>query len=111
MIHEYTHQPLNEEVTALAGYYAITKELRLKHDGREVLCVIGMCDVDSSCCGRRSFYYAIVPGYLVSWKTSQNQIGLPISQVDPVTDPAARRLIAATLEDTESVIRTNIEFW
>jgi len=108
---EYVHQPLNEEVTALAGYYTITKELRLTRDGREVLCLIGMCSVESSCCGRRAFYYAIVPGYLLSWKSRRNEAGLSISEAEPITPQAVRREIAATLEKTEAVLKTNIEFW
>ena len=108
---EYVHQPLGEEVTALAGYYAINKELRLKHDGREVLCMIGICQVESSCCGQRSFQYAIVPGYLVSWKGTKNDAGLPVSEVEPISDEAARRAVAATIEETEVVFRPNIEFW
>ena len=108
---EYVHLPLNEEVTALAGYYTIAKELRLKRDGREVLCVIGMCSVESSCCGSRAFYYAIVPGYLLSWKAKQNEAGLDVSEVEPLTDRGAQREIAASLEETEAVIKTNIEFW
>ncbi len=108
---EYVHQPLNEEVTALAGYYTIAKELRLKRDGREALCMIGMCFVESSCCGRRSFYYAIVPGYLLSWKSRQNEAGLSVSEVEPITDRAAQREIAAALEETEAVLKTNVEFW
>ena len=111
MILEYVHQPVGEEVTALAGYYAISKELRLKHDGREVLCMIGICAVESSCCGRRNFHYAIVPGYLVSWKGKVNDAGLPISEVEPIADTAIKREIAATLEDTEAVMKPNIEFW
>jgi len=108
---EYVHQPVGEEVTALAGYYAISKELRLKHNGREVLCMIGTCSVESSCCGRRSFYYAIVPGYLVSWKSRENEAGLPVSEVEPIADKATKRAIAATIEGTEAVFKPNIEFW
>ncbi len=108
---EYVHLPLDEEVTALAGYYTIAKELRLKQDGNEALCVIGMCSVESSCCGRRAFYYAIVPGYLVSWKARKNEAGLSVSEVEPITDRTVRREIAAQLEETEAVLKTNIEFW
>jgi len=108
---EYVHLPLNEEVTALAGYYTITKELRLTRNGREVLCMIGMCSVESSCCGRRAFYYGIVPGYLVSWKSRRNEAGLPVSEVEPITDRGVQRQIAAELEQTEAVLKTNIEFW
>jgi len=111
MLLEYVHQPLGEEVTALAGYYAITKELRLEDDGREVLCMIGICSVESSCCGRRSFQYAIVPGYLVSWKARENEAGLSVSAVEPIGDEAVKRAVAAMIEETETVLKPNIEFW
>ncbi len=111
MVLEYVHQPLGEEVTALAGYYAIAKELRLQHEKREVLCLIGICQVESSCCGSRSFYYSIVPGYLVSWKGRENEAGLPVSEVEPISDEAVKRSIAATIEETEAVFKPHIEFW
>jgi hypothetical protein len=111
MILEYVHRKLGEEVNALAGFYAIIKELRLEHGGREILCLIGICSIESSCCGRRAFYYAIVPGYLLSWKSKENEEGLPVSEVEPVTDEATKREITATLEETEVIMKTNIEFW
>jgi len=41
MKQQYVHLPLNEDVHFLAGYYTPQRELRLSHNGREVLCVIG----------------------------------------------------------------------
>jgi hypothetical protein len=108
---EYAHIKPGEEVTALAGFYTILKELRLEHGGREILCLIGLCSVESSCCGRRAFYYAIVPGYLLAWKSKKNEAGLPVSEVEPITDEATKRKIAATLEETEAILKPNIEFW
>lgn len=108
---DYVHPNLGEEVAARAGYYAITKELRLNHDGREVLCLIGMCCVDNSCCGRCAFNYAIVPGYLLSYRGRENEEGQMVSEVEPVTDGAARREIATALEESEVIFRPNIEFW
>ena len=111
MIVEYTHPKLGEDVYALAGYYTPLKELRLKHDGREVLCITGMCAVEAACCGSRSFYYAIVPGYVVTWKGRVNEEGLPVSEVEPVTDEEAKRAIIAAIEASEYILRTDIEFW
>jgi hypothetical protein len=108
---DYVHPTLGEEVTARAGYYAITKELRLKHTDREVLCLIGMCMVDNSCCGQRAFNYAIVPGYLLSYHCKENEAGLKVSEVEPISDAVARKEIAKTIEATEVIFRPNIEFW
>jgi hypothetical protein len=108
---EYVHQKIGEEVQALAGYYAVTDELRLKHNGREILCVIGMCAIDASCCGNRSFKYALVPGYLVTWKGKKDKLGRPVSEVEPVTDEAIKQHIEATLRDTQTIFKPNIEFW
>lgn len=108
---EYTHQKIGEEIQALAGFYTVTDELRLKHNNREVLCVIGCCTIDSSCCGNRSFRYALVPGYIANWKGKKNKEGRPISEVEPVTDEATKRQIVATLGDTQNIFKQNIEFW
>ena len=108
---EYVHQEIGEEVIALAGYYAVLKELRLQRNGRDVLCVIGMCAVESSCCGQRSFNYAIVPGYVVNWKGRVNEAGRPITEVEPVTDQATKQEITQTLWETEVILKTNVEFW
>lgn len=108
---EYTHQKIGEEVQALAGFYTITDELRLKHNDREILCVIGFCTIDASCCGNRSFRYALVPGYLVTWKGKKNKEGRPISEVEPVTDEKTKQHLIATLKDTQTIFKQNIEFW
>ena len=108
---EYVHQKIGEEVQALAGYYAVTDELRLKLDGREILCVIGMCAIDASCCGNRSFKYALVPGYLVTWKGKKDKLGRPVSEVEPISDKATKQHIEATLRDIQTIFKPNIEFW
>jgi hypothetical protein len=108
---EYIHQKIGEEVTALAGYYTVTDELRLKHDGREILCIIGACCVESSCCGNRAFRYAVVPGYIVSWHKKKDKAGRPISEVEPLTDATIKREITANLGEKHNVFKQNIEFW
>jgi len=106
---EYVHQELGKDVTALAGYYTPLNEHRLEHNGKEVLCVTGLGVIESSCCGTGGCVYAIVPGYIVSWKFKENDAGLPISEVEPVADKAVRQEIAAILRERECV--GNVEFW
>ncbi len=106
---EYVHLEIGEDVQGLAGYYTPLKEFRLQHNGREVLVVIGMATVESACCGGGSYGYAIIPGYIVTWKEGENKSGLPVSQVEPIEDEMTKREIAKTVRETEYIF--NIDFW
>lgn len=108
---EYVHQELGKDVNAMAGYYTPMNELRLEHDGKEVLCITGLGVIESSCCGTGGCAYAIVPGYIVNWKFKENEAGLPVSEVESVADKEARREISAILQERECVGNQNVEFW
>ena len=115
MSREYVHQELDEEFAVPSGYYTLFKELRLKHNGREVLCVTGAGVLECSCCAGgylcagRGGLYALVPGYIVSWKSRGNEAGLPVSEVEPIDDEKTRRDVAAAIRESERI--QNIEFW
>ena len=115
MTREYVHQELNKELPVPSGYYILFKELRLPHNGRDVLCVTGVGVLECSACtgfsivAGRGGEYALVPGYIVSWKQRQNEAGLPVSEVEPVEDEKTRKAIAAAIRNTENI--QNIEFW
>ena len=106
---KYTHLELNENVNCVAGYYTPQKEVRLKYDGREVLYVIGRAVIESSCCGTGDWGYALVPGYIVNWQTERNDAGLPVSEVEPVSDEAVKDSIRKIIKEAEGVSQT--EFW
>jgi len=106
---EYVHQKLGEDIQSISGTYIPMKELRLPEDGREVLCVTGMAIVDTACCGQGMFVYATVPGYIVSWKDGKGPAGDPVSQVELITDEAAKREIKRVLRETEGIY--NVDFW
>ena len=106
---KYTHLELNKDIRALAGYYAPQKEVRLKYHDREVLYVIGQVVIDSSCCGKANFQYALVPGYIVRWQTEMNEDKLPASEVEPIADKATQDSIRKTIRETEHV--SQVEFW
>lgn len=115
MTREYVHQELGTEVAVPAGYYTLLKELRLTHDGREVLCITGVGMVESSCCAGdniiagRGGYYALVPGYVVSWKSGKTGTGAPTTEVESIIDIGARQHIARMIAETEGI--RNVEFW
>ena len=106
---EYTHLKLNEDVICPAGYYTPQKEIRLKYNNREVLYVVGHAAMDSSCCGTGSWAYALVPGYIVNWQNRTNEAGLPVSEVEPISDKTTRENIRRIIKEAESI--SQIEFW
>ena len=115
MSREYIHRELGIEQAAPAGYYTLTKELRLEHNGREVLAVTGIGELECSCCAGESVVagrggtYAIIPGYVLSWQSGANEEGLPVSEIEAITDHKVRREIAMAILDTEQI--SNIDFW
>jgi hypothetical protein len=104
----YTHE-LNKEVLSISGWYELEKEERITHQGREILYVVGNAVVDSSCCGSGGCRYAVVPGYVLSWKSGTNENGLSTSQVEPVRAPEVQSEIRDLLEGREGV--TQVQFW
>ncbi len=106
---EYTHLKVNEDVTCIAGYYTPLKEVRLPYNGKEVLYVVGQAAIESSCCGVGHWGYVVVPGYIVSWQQRTNEAGLPVSEVEPISDKQARDDITKIVKELESI--SPIEFW
>ena len=114
MMTKYTHLKLNEDYpVGIAGYYVPEKEARLKYNGREVLYVIGQAVVESSCysdsCSPVRKLYAIVPGYIVNWQNSKNEDGLPVSEVEPISDDKVQISIRRIIETEEGA--SPIGFW
>lgn len=103
MTRTYTHIELDTEVQAIGGHYTLEKEVRMPYDGREVLYVVGMALVDSSCCAVTGCKYAIVPGFIVNWKSGVNKDNLPVTEVEPIRDEQTRSEITARIKQTEFV--------
>ena len=108
-INKYTHLELDKDVSSIAGYYTPQKEVRLKFNNREVLYVIGQAVIESSCCGVGSWGYALVPGYIVNWQNKRNEAGLPVSDVEPISDEGAQNNIRQIIQSNEVI--SQIEFW
>ena len=110
MATEYTHLELGQDyATGISGYYVPQQEVKLKYGSREVLYVIGQAVVDSSCCGTANCQYAMVPGYIIRWQPEMNKDGLPVSEVELISDKATRNNIRKIIKETEHV--SQIEFW
>jgi hypothetical protein len=95
---EYLHQDPGTEVRFIAGHYTIIEERRIVHRGRELLCVVGVAAVESTCCGTQGCRFINVPGYVVDWKGRVSERGTPLSTVDPVEEKADQAVIRELLE-------------
>lgn len=109
---KYTHIPLNQEVEAFAGYYTPEKEVRMDFQGREILYVIGHVVVETTCqlgssCAPANYWYATVPGYIVNWQTDKNKNGLPVTEIEPITDTGIQNAIRKIILKNESVARVD----
>lgn len=87
---EHVHQQIDEEIRSMAGYYMVLQESILEYNGREVLYLIEAAAADTSCCGGAGMGFIMVPGYIRSLKTHQNQEGLWVSEVDRISDEDER---------------------
>ena len=107
---EYTHLELGKDIVAgIGGYYTPQKEVRLQCNGREVLYVTGQAVIESSCCNTGSWQYTVVPGYIVSWQHTKNEAGLPVSEVESISDGEARDNIRQAIQTNEATPLIN--FW
>lgn len=100
---EYVHPMLDEPVTAIGGHYVLVKEERLPFRGREVLYLVGYAAFDTSCCGIGGCGYALVPGFVVEWKSRTSEDGRPISRVEPIRDWQVRREIGLAIRAREGI--------
>lgn len=100
---KYIHQGLNQEIRAIGGHYILVKEARLPYQGREVLYLVGHAAFDTSCCGPGGCAYAVVPGLVASWHSSQTENGFAISRIEPIKDAEAQNKIRQLIERAETV--------
>jgi hypothetical protein len=103
VVKEHVHHALNQEVTAIGGHYVLVREARLPFCGREVLYLIGYAAFDTSCCGVGGCAYALVPGFIASWKNDRKGDGLTVSQVEPIRDEAIQEEIRRWIEKQETI--------
>ena len=99
----YVHQELNQEITAIGGHYALVKEARLPFRDRHVLYLLGYGVFDTTCCGVGGSVYALVPGFILDWKSQTNQDGLAISRVEPIRDEIVQKELRRLLKEREVV--------
>ncbi|MBA7680231.1 hypothetical protein ES703_88542 [subsurface metagenome] len=50
-----------------------------------------------------------MPGYILNWQNKRNEAGLPVSEVEPISDEEARNNIRQIIQTNEAI--PQIEFW
>lgn len=108
MSKDYAHE-LHKEVRSISGGYTLEKEERITIGGKEILYVVGNALADSSCCGFWACHYALVPGYVVNWKYTKNEDGIPLSTVEGIADERVKQEITKLLKEKEAV--SQVQFW
>jgi hypothetical protein len=103
LIRDYIHAELGKEVNALSGYYTAVDEKRVPYNGREALCLIGEYVTHGYCCGKSESSYAQVAGYIVNWKSKVDTQGIPVSEVEPITDEKAIKDLTDIIKGSEFV--------
>jgi hypothetical protein len=98
--HRHVHAPLGEEVRAIGGSCALVEERLVEFEEERVLVVLGAAQFDTSCCGAGGCAYAIVPGFVRTFRDAMDGDGLPTSLVEPITDPGTQRRFEAILRET-----------
>ena len=94
---EHVHQPIGEEIRSIAGYYTVLEEGVLQYNDRELLYLVEMAAVDTSCCGSGGMGFIFVPGYINALKSRSDEDGLWVSDVDRVEGEEDRRKISEIL--------------
>ena len=107
MVQEYVHQELNRDITAIGGTYVLVKEVRLPFSSQEILYVIGQAAFDTACCGVGGCAYALVPGFVLAWKSKNNDDGLAVSEVEPIRDKGVQQQVRRLIEGREIVQQVN----
>jgi hypothetical protein len=95
--------------TAIGGHFELEREERLVVDGRELLYLVGKAHVDTACCGVGGCRYALVPGWIASWRQGRSEQGVPTSEVIPVEAEGAKARIRRAIEARETL--NQVVFW
>jgi len=107
---DFIHPDLGQEITAIGGHYVFNKEASITHNGRQVFYLVGYAVVDNSCCGAGGCAYALVPGFVKTWKYKTNINGVSVSQIEPISDPLDQQAIRRMIQKKEVVQQVTFDF-
>ena len=93
----FTHPVLNDPVTAIGGTYVLTGEQKVGYQGEQLLVFSGHAVFDTTCCGVGGCAYALVPGFIDSYRCGQDAAGRWLSRVRPIEDAQIRKTVTPVI--------------
>jgi hypothetical protein len=101
----YSPGDFGSEVQAPWGYYQPMEEGTLEFAGKSVLYTLGSACIEASCCGKGSWTYARVEGYVAGGSSPQGSgAGEPV-EIDAIEDPVEKAEIAKLLAERHPGVR------
>jgi hypothetical protein len=104
---EFVHPELMAPITAIGGSYTFIRSERLNVGEDEVLYLVGVAVLDSTCCGYGGCAYAFVPGLIQQWHYRTEADGLLVSKIRPVIDSSMQERIKKQIMKKECVQQVN----
>ena len=103
MIQQYIHQSVSE-TESIDDWEEMVREKKIEFSDKELLYVIGSYAAASTGCNCGSPFYISVPGYISSWKSSKDDKGRWITEVEPITDERSKDEIWELLYHKEGIV-------
>lgn len=105
----YLHRPLGEPIEAIGGSCQLTREVRLSLEGtgEELLYLVGHALFDTTCCGTGGCGYAQVQGYVRRWKALSSSDGVPMTEIELITDETVQDKVKKLIIEREKVQQVN----
>ncbi len=96
-LNTFTHPVLNDPVTAIGGTYVLTGEQKIGYQGEQLLVFTGHAVFDTSCCGAGGCAYALVPGFVESYRCGKDDAGRWLSRVRLIEGAQLRKTVTAAI--------------
>lgn len=93
----FMHPPLKELVNFFGGCYLFLEERCFPYREKEVLYLLGVAAVESSCCGPGGGVFIKVPGYIRSWKKEVTTSGQYLSEIESIVSITEQKEITKLL--------------
>ena len=104
----YSPDDLGSEIVAPSGYYQPFEEGFLDYEGKQLLYTLGSACIEASCCGKGSWSYARVEGYVVGDTPPRARGDGGAIEIDTVEDVEEKTAIANLLAEKHPGVR--VEF-